>query len=482
MYSSKLISVLKKLSIKERKKLYDFIESPYFAVPKEVQKLFHHIQPYLQDWENENWQKKHLFAHLYPNEPFHAPKINKLLSRCLDTFEQFYCIYHLKTNSIYTLEPLFDFYSEHQLSSLFDGLYRATCQNHANQYRDNRYYHERWELDKLLAYRENNQYVRQEMQSYIDSILSLESFFIIEQLRTFCQNFIFKGLFTNFPPNSFEESVIKYIESNQMQEKDKVIKLYWLIYKAFNGEYHFYTVILDILPDYSDLLTPFEIRAIYSYLESILIEQRRSPHSCITYNEVLVLYKHQLASGYIFDQNGNIPPGAFKNIVSVGLMTNEEPWTWDFITTFEHRLPANMQKEVGVLCKALWHFASQNYTEVLRLLNTYTSTDVFFNINTRRLWVQTYCELWEDDLAINQLNTFHVYIHRSKHISSIQKESNSEFIKILKKIIATEKPAQLAKIKDECSSIKHIAEKSWLLKQIECRIHKMNQVVRNYKS
>ena len=103
----------------------------------------------------------------------------------------------------------------------------------------------------------------------------------------------------------------------------------------------------------------------------------------------------------------------------------------------------------------------------MRLLQKVEFRDVQYNLNARRMLLRIYYELEELEALESLLDSFRTYIHRQKDLG-YHREHYLNLIAFVKKILRNnlKDKAFRTKIKRQIEEANALAEKTWLLEQV----------------
>ena len=130
MFDTKLIQVLRCFDNKALKKLYEFVETPFFTKSEKSIKLFMYIKPYLPKLESEALSKEKVFEALFPNTSYNNLRFNRICFEAMESVEIFWRHYHLDETDVHLNKSLFDFYLQNNLDKHFDALYKSLENTH----------------------------------------------------------------------------------------------------------------------------------------------------------------------------------------------------------------------------------------------------------------------------------------------------------------------------------------------------------------
>lgn len=470
MFDTKLIQVLRCLDNKALKKLYEFVETPFFTKSEKSIKLFMYIKPYLPKLESEALTKEKVFEALFPNTPYNNLRFNRICFEAMESVESFWRHYHLDETDVYLNKSLFDFYLQHDLDKHYDALYKSLENIHEKSaIRNLQYLFQKWMLSAANYAQKHAQQLRDEQASFNKLMTSLDDFYIAQKLENMSVNISMKAALNNENSSFLETEIVHYIETSGVTDLPAMIQILYymfMIQKEPNNE-HYFAEIFELNAKHGLTLNRIERLNIFTILQNFCIRQINQKDDNNYRKKLFDLYKQQLSEEFMYDINGNIAPSNFKNIVRLSLGLQEYDWAIHFIEDYSPKLNTDKRQDVESEARALYAFATGQYQETLKILQSIEPVDIFFKIDSKRLLIRAYYELQEYELALSTVNTFRVFVHRENAIHENHKITNRNFANLLTKLIQADKPAKIVKLQAELAETPNVADKKWLKEKIE---------------
>lgn len=471
MQQSKLIEVLRKLPVKDFKRLYDYLDSPFFPKSEEVIRLFKYIKPYYPNFDSPKLGKQKVFPSIFPKKEFNNLAFNNILFDGLELVEQYYIHAHLSHNNTSSYRPLLDFYVSVDLPKHFESVHKFLHQYYEKiTLRNYEYWYQQWVLGNYLMQGETITYQVEEQIYHHKVVEIFDICYLIHKLEYLCTNDSLKHIYNSSVSSmSLNEPIIIFLKESKIYENVPVMKLYYHTYCMLNednGIEHF-AILRTILPQYSNLIDKIELTNFYVYLENYCIKQYNLTKLAKYAHDLFEIYKYKVQSGIMYDIKGNISPDYFKNVIVLCDRIQEYEWATEFIKTYAEKLPENMRNDVEPYCRAILTFGQKKYSETLKLLNQAEPINIFFNLNSRRLLIRTYYEMEEYENALSALNRLRVFIHRNEILSEERKEPHRNFANFLIKLIQNDKTNKTQKLKTDIEATPNTAERKWLLEKVE---------------
>lgn len=473
MHDSRLLDLLKVLSKKEIQKLYDYVDSPFFAKSDDCVKLFTLVRPYLFKWDSPNWEKENVYTKVYPKTEYNNLKFNKLCFDALALVEKFYMHYHIDEDNLMNHNALLNLYMKERLPKHHESLLKSFKTKLEKQPLRNLEYL----YQSFLIANKSTQYIRAFSQERVDKDLnymweyasSLDAYYLGKKLEISSLALNFRA--DTLPLASFyEQEIINFFKKQPtFLQTYPFLQMYYcafLLLKQVEPEKQA-SHLSTLLMQHEGIANKDDFFNLFNYVQNFYIHKINTGQPEFEV-DLLQSYKNQVRLGLLDDYKGNLNASIFKNIVLLALRLREVEWTKEFIENQSPFLPQEVRDDVSNYCWALYTFTEKQYSKTLKYLSNLEPVDIFFNLSVRRLQIQTYFEQEEWDLMQAAVNTFRVFIHREKDITDRHKESYRNFCNFTLKVAdAIYEPKKLLAIKEEIEQTAVMTEKRWLLGRIE---------------
>ena len=185
------------------------------------------------------------------------------------------------------------------------------------------------------------------------------------------------------------------------------------------------------------------------------------------FHNLFHLYKLGIQEEILFD-NEALNPMHYKNIITVGLNTQNYAWTKSFIEKYTKRIPSKDQENAYNFNMAKVLFQQEAYTEVIQLLHTVEYDNIQYKLGTKLILVKTYYELNELQALEALIESFRVLLVRTTKIPKDLKNQYIEFLRILKKLtyLNTYDKEEFLKLQEQINEKKQIVGKKWILEKL----------------
>ncbi|MFN0200362.1 MAG: hypothetical protein ACKVTZ_02520 [Bacteroidia bacterium] len=459
MKEDKLLQLLQLFTANELRSLKDFVRSPFFNKQESLIQLI----DFLIDNVNIAFSDVEMYAAVCPDIAFDAAQLSRLRYAAFTLVEQFVVMKTAKKEGDTLL--LLDFYAENRMEDLFFKTYQKyqkTLKRHSKKL--NKFYYERFQLEEIMA-RFQTQYQQREVLVHLPQMEeNLNIAFIAQKLEMACTSLSRKGVVvTDYQPEMLPE-VLQYIENHSHILQHSAVLVYYHLYLMLRNpqETPFFERAVNIIQSYEEDFGLEERKNLYGYLRNYCIAHINKGDQIFEFR-LFEIYQTQLLNATLCDVQGKLSQAQFKNIVVVALRLGQTAWTANFLETYVACLPKKVQQETYQYCLARLLFAEKKFEQVNKILGNIHFEEIFFNIDARKLLIQSYFELKEWDLLDAAMNRFRVFLHRNKTISEPHKIANRNFINLLSKIVENEHKVAKLPIKSLIEQTSPLAEKNWLL-------------------
>jgi len=151
------------------------------------------------------------------------------------------------------------------------------------------------------------------------------------------------------------------------------------------------------------------------------------------YGEYLDLYKLLIEHDLILE-NRNISPSLYQNLVTVGLKTEDLPWTREFIEKFRPHLPADFAESMYAYNLGHLFYHEKKYKEAQQALARVEFRDPLMSVSARSLLIKIYVETDQDDLLFAALEAARVWLLRNQAVTAGLRQQFQKFVELTGKI------------------------------------------------
>lgn len=178
------------------------------------------------------------------------------------------------------------------------------------------------------------------------------------------------------------------------------------------------------------------------------------------------LYRSGLENRALFE-HGHLSRFTYKNAVTAGLNLREFVWVRAFIEDYRQHLPQKERHSAYCYNLAVWYFWQSDYDQTMTLLREREFGDPLTNLDARAILLRIYFERGFTEALESHLDSFQVYLSRSKNIG-YQRDNYSNLLRIVRKMTRLDSRDDKARsaLLAEVEQTQAIAEKRWLIEQL----------------
>lgn len=469
MQTFKLFQILTHFDKLEQNRIRKFISSPYFNKDKVVLALFELMAEEINDPSNKIWTKEKIWDALVPELPYDDARLRKYQSDLLKLVEQYLIQQEFEADNLVSQAYLLRSIKKKKLKKLHNSTLK-TVKDFSNKtsYRDGNFFLGQFLIesayDELISDFEEKRTDRTNHE-YISKLL--DSFYIGEKLKIYCEVLSRKKLAQHDYEISLIDDVIKFAEST-IYANTPFVSIYYQVYKMYiepNNLEHYYKF-HQLLSESSHLFSKGEEKTFYDFAQNYCVNQINQGNSSFL-KELFGVYKNLIEKNF-FDIEGSLESSMFRNIVVVALRIGEYSWTENFINNYIKVLPSDIRDNTYSFNLSQLYLYQKKYSDVIKILQEVDYNDYGTNIIAKTTLIGAYYEVGEMDPLFSLLESFRVYLNRNKEIPSARKTNYKNLIKFTKKLLSLPPSdnKKLIQLKQEVELTKNIASRDWLLEKI----------------
>lgn len=435
MNNSKLVVILRKLSTRKQHRFCEYVSAPFFNKHQPTIHLLAFLMKYAPAFQLENLDRKVLFEVIYPHKKINDTQFNYVVSKLLDLLSNFLAYEEYETQ---TFSKKYN-----ALKAVHELGISKQAASHSRQhillqeqypFHTVDFYYEKYRYHKML-----NQIHLDKKQRLYDANLQwqnnqLDYFYLAKKLKIACdmlsRNIVIQA---NYEAHYIED-LLAWLEADRIDlEEHPLIHVYYQVLKTLQESTDSaYQKLKELIENYSKLFLPEELLLLYNYAENFCILKINNGTTRY-YKEFLTIYKQKLDKQLLLE-DGYLPEGDYKNIVTAGVRTKDYQWTEAFIHKNKQKLRPEVQENAFNYNLAVFYYATQQHSAALELLMTILFTDISYGVGAKTIQLQIYYELNEMEPLINLVDTFRLYVMRHKTQSDYRKKANLNMLRIVKKV------------------------------------------------
>lgn len=474
MLGKSLILAVKKLSRKEMTRLRDFAASPYHNKNKEVAALAEYLSAVYPDFSEKRCDKHLLWEKITTRQDYDEAHLKVVFSYTLRLFEEFMTAEKLATEAETARFLCMENLRDKQLFNHYEKVRRNTDKNLRKKvFKDADYYLTRFKF----AEESDQKYLKVTQQREDDGLQqkqdALDLWFMAMKLRDACEMKMRTRLYgQEYEAGLLTEVLEKIKRQPAAFQRVPAVFVYYLAFEMLrNNQPADYFLLKERIEAQSAFFRQAEQQNIYNYLQNFCIRQINQGATDF-HKELFEIYRSQLEKRLIFDKNGKLLEWHYKNIVTVGLRSQNYTWVRRFLDKYKNYLLPEVVENAYSFNLANYYFAVKNYPEVLPLLIQVEYSDMRYKLDVRALLLRTYFHLRETEPFYALCDAFNQLLLRSKKLTDFQRDGYRNMIRLTRRIFVwreSEKfvtrqdfAAERKKIKEEAARISPIFNESWL--------------------
>ena len=466
MYNSRLTSILKSFTSKERRLCKAWISCSMHNQRQDVCDLYDFL------WDmglKEQFLTKSLaWATIYPNTSYNDGKMRQIMHRLLATVEDFISYQQMQKqdgqSSIFLLQAFKDRKLYQILDKSIKSNNRSIVRPSTKNWKSLRFSYE-LEALRFNAAERQQRTSPLNLQELSDS---LDIQYFADKLRKACLLYSRLVVFKmDYQPKMLE------VVLEQVKELDYIkipaIGIYYYCYQSLmateNADAYFQKM-MHYLKQYAHHFPTNELRELYLLAINYTIKKLNSGsqwHLETAYN----LYKTGITEGYLLE-DGTLTPFTYNNMVSIGITLEHYEWIEEFVHTYKNTIAPEHRESIFQECLAKLYYAKKQYDKAKQLLAQIEIKDILRILSCKLMLAKIYYETNEFDALEALLDSLKMYLRR-KEVVGYHKENysnNTRFIQKLVRVNPFDKRAK-AKLQEEIETTKILTLRDWLLHQLK---------------
>lgn len=472
MAQPKLLILFNQLNTAEKVKFKELVHSPFFNKREKLKKLIDYFEQEHKE-DDTDWDKKKAYAFVLGKEKFNELQLNNLLSDLYKLGEKYLVNVQLeKDRELKDIALMESFLSSGVRNNVEGFLNKKKKENTLTNFYGNYKFN-------LLADQFHFQRTRKTNNTFIlNSQKQLDLFFVCSQLKMWCELLNRSNVLSyehdKKQLNRFEYILKKYLDD---YADHPYVSLYYPVFEWMKkpGSDKWYSGYLQKLSHHLDKLPVEEGKEICNYIQNYFVKRINEGKNQFLHElfEIFkLMLKHELAYEGFY-----IPQWTYKNIVTVGVRLKEFEWTENFIHTYYTKLAPTESDNAYQYNLAVLHYESGKYDRAMQLLNKVHFTDPNYYLDAKSILLKIYFDKKNDDALYSLRDTVKIYLLRENLLSKNQRLLYKNLFSYAMKLFRLKfQSAHLKKenitvitkkLVAEIKNNEHIANKQWLLMQME---------------
>ena len=386
----------------------------------------------------------------------------------LKSLEEFLVYRELQDDEMHAKAILAKVFRKRRIFKSFEKNLKSAIQVQEKQTFRNSNFHQndyliRQEAVRFYALQSRNQNI--DFQGLSDS---LDVYYLADKLRQSMLLISHQTVYKKTYNLGMLDQVLQFLQEEKNFLKIPAIGMYYYALKCATDREepsHFLNFKNEIEQN-SQYFPHFEVRDLYLAAINYCINRYNNGKQEYL-RELFQLYQNGITRNVLMD-DGIISRFTFQNLVASGTKLKEYEWVSNFILEYQNRLDIKHRENIVHYSQSFLNFEMGNYEEAMKLLNQVEYDDILMNLSGKTMLVRMFYELGYDDALDSLVTSTKAYIQRKKVIG-YHKTNYSNLLKFISKISKINPYDKREKLKlyDKVKSVNPVAEKKWLLKQIQ---------------
>lgn len=436
MQNTRLVKILKELEIREMTRFKELVFSDYFNKNKKVRQLCSILMSFRPEFEHPSLSKKGLFKQLYGDIVFNELKLNNIISDLLQLLYEFLSLQQYQKKQPLKGQFLLAELLDRELHQHLDyNVRRVKQKQQKSSYLNFEFYLENYHLfDQLDRYAlaKGKRGYDEHLQLKNDA---LDHYYLANKFRIACDMTSRNIVINAGYQCHFLEDILRYYHAEEYGLAEiPALQLYFKTLQMLlhPEEREHYFELKRLLEIHVDIFPQWELRILYNYALNHCVRMINSGYSTF-YREILDLYKVLLERKIIF-KNNYLTQWSYINIVTAGIRLKDYDWTEHFIQSYKDYLLPEVRHNVYTYNLVALYFERKDYQQALQLLHTVEFTDAFYHLSAKIIQLKSYYELDEMEAFFALVEATKKYLTRNRQLSTYQKTSNANFLKVFSRI------------------------------------------------
>ncbi|MEM6397197.1 MAG: hypothetical protein AAF741_12685 [Bacteroidota bacterium] len=464
MVADQLTQLIHQFTEAERKRLFEFLSSPYFNKREELLRLAELVPQNRQD----HLDKRELWRGVYPDLPFDDVKYRLLKSDLLKIIDEFLIqesasVHDDLRNSLRLQEQL----RSRNLLKRYRSKHRKMEKGTTKALAGSEWAWLQYELGReSVRYKIAQRSTKR--QDFTDLSQQLERAYLLESLRMACQGLASQTV----DPGELEQSSLRIILKSAGFEKrlqqDAVLAQYFHCYQMLSqqkNERAFASFIsqLDQFKNWDrnearDLL----LLAVNYCIRGVNAGDR------LAGEQALDLYQFGLDQ-QLLQERGRLSRFTFNNIVALALKSGNVKRARAFIDLYAEQISPAYRQSTAALNQARLAYEEGQLNEAMQYLQAAEDQDVLTTLNIRVLQLRVYQQLAEQRLFDASLDAFDIYLRRRKDSLDYHYKAYRKLVSYLRRYrrLNPHEPEKVEDFRHQVMEEQGLPEKNWLLKMCD---------------
>lgn len=227
-----------------------------------------------------------------------------------------------------------------------------------------------------------------------------------------------------------QQFLLKQINASLLEKdaigRPEMVNISHLILMGYLSSVEDYDTVKTQILDNFQLFNETEQHDYFIFLQRVCIQKMNSGEE-LYLRELFEVYKIMVSSGNIY-KDEFIPAVLFRSMILVACSLSELEWAKDFLEQNYRYAKKEYREDIYSLCAAIILFHERKFEESISCLDSVRFTDVAYALQARVILLQCHYELEDQDLFFNMVRSFGSFLDRNNLLSEELKEDVRKFI------------------------------------------------------
>lgn len=453
----KIIVTLQSFSKAEKRRFFQFLDSPFFNQRQDVI----HLCRILQETDGQE-DISDLSMRLSPENPVSPTAMRLLMSDLQKLADQFLALEQWKSTPSAVENDLVRAYRQKGLDRHFqDALQWAKITLERQPLRNSDYY-----LRAGVLLWEEARYRHPEEEQFLRLSDNADLIWLTQKLRYLCLHTAYRIRFKSENTLGLRRELESMLEEYNYLENIAVSTWYYCLkmLEAPDAGVYFNRLKQAVF-QHGLSLDRDELHDLHLFALNYCIRQVNEGDTHF-FHDIMDLYKDGLQKGHLLE-NGVLSHFTYHNIVAAGLQTRDYEWVEDFIPRYRNTLERTYRDSAFSFNMARLKFARKEYDAALQLLQHSNYHEPLLNMAAKTMAIKIYYALGEYDVLEAHLEAFIKYIRRKPGLG-YHRDNYLQLARYTQKLMALNRAdkGEIQALRQKIASEPVLTEREWLLEQL----------------
>lgn len=471
MQKSVLTEIIESLDKKEIRELNKWLHSPAHNQREDTIRLFDYLIKFLGKHEATP-SKESAWKAVFPGKPYDDAYMRQVMFFLLKAIEEYLVFAEQRDDEVRFQVSLARIYRGRKLEKAYRQAQRIGRAQLERQPLRNTYYLQH----KFIFEQEESAWqtsVSQDVSTYLQAMSdALDDWFAAEKLQIGNAMLILQKVYKNPNQNlGLLDDILNHIGDEKLLKEPAIAMYYYACMIVRQPE------VLEYFDHFEELLhekgedafVPYELFDLYRTALNYCTAKVNQGLTDFA-RRALRLYKKGLQRGILLDNN-IVPKHVFGNAVAFAIKLKEYEWAENFIQEYKERLEEKERNSIVNFNLSRLFFEKGEYKTAQRLLMHFEYDDMLLNIIAKTMLLKIYYETDEFDALESLIDSMRIYLQRKEALDANRKQAYKNLLSLMKKMLHVNilSKGQREKFREVVVETNPLAEKDWLLKQLEGR-------------